>query len=175
MRRSLAPSQQLRSLVTKKPKFSSHVNDSEKENEDFVNSVETVDPKNTLQETLKSIRKSNVSSNDGEPNDEVASETSVSSPSRNMPLFDSQSNDALYSTRVRNELKDNDSDDSKTSVDTSENNTFQRKPKFVPPKRFISPLLAGQTKDTFNVTSCSGDISVDTDDSIVSRYYSVVW
>ena len=73
MRRSLAPSQQLHSLATKKPKLSPHVGDEEKENEDFVN---IVDPTNTFKETLKSIRKS---SNDGKPNAEVASEAVPSS------------------------------------------------------------------------------------------------
>ena len=156
MRRSFAPSQQLRSLVTKRPKLSSY-GDTGKENEDFVNSV---DPANTLKETLKSIRKSSVSGNEGE----VANETSISSP-RNTPLLDSHS--ALHSTRMRNELIDKDSNNNKIiSVDKTE-----CKPKFVPPKRFISPLIAGQTKDTCNNTSHSGDA----DSSIASRYYSVVW
>lgn len=159
MRRSLAPSQQLHSLATKKPKFSSRAGDAEKENEDFVN---IVDSTNTLKETLKSIRKSNVSSNDGKPNADEASETTASSSGGQ------SNNDALHSMHVRNELKD-------IPVDTTENtSTFQR-PKFVPPKRFVSPLMTGQTKDTLNNTSHSGDVSGDTDNSIASRYYSVVW
>ena len=153
MRRSLAPSQQLHGFATKKPKLSSHVGDAEKENEDFVNSV---DPTNTLKETLKSIRRSNVSIK----NAEVTSEASVPSSSGQ------SNNDALHLTRVRNELTDQDSDNSNTTENTS---TFQR-PKFVQPKRFVSPLMAGQTKDTLNNTS-----HISGDNSIASRYYSVVW
>ena len=97
----------------------------EKENEDFVNSI---DPTNTLKETLKSIRKSNVSIND-KPNAEVTSEVSVPSSSGQ------SNNDALHLTRVRNELTDQDSD-------ITENTSTFRRPKFVQPKRFISPLMA---------------------------------
>ena len=73
--------------------------------------------------------------------------------------------------RMKNQLKDS----KIIPVGTTENTSTFQQPKFVPPKRFISPLMAGKTKDTVNNTSHSGDVSRDTDSSTTSQYYSVVW
>ena len=169
MRRSLAPSQQFRSPVTKKPRFSSHADGIEKENEDFIKGVGQA---NTLKETLKSIRKSNVSIHDYGPNAELECEVSVPSTDRNVPLPDSQCDNAIDSTKLNN-----DSDTSETVNTPEKVNKISCKPKFVPPKQFISPLIASQAKgDSSLGEEVSGNrLSGSTDDSIVSHYYSVVW
>ena len=161
MRRSLAPSQHFRSLAIKKPRFADGI---EKENEDFNKSVGQT---NTLKETLKSIRKSNVNVHDCGPNAELECEISVPSIDRSVPLPDNQCDNALDSTK----LIKNDNDYLEKVNETS------CKPKFVPPKRFVSPLIASRAKDD---SSHWGDVSGNrlsgnTDDSIVSHYYSVVW
>ena len=172
MRRSLAPSQQLPNVVTKKQKLSSTV---EKENEDRAT--------NTLKETLMAIRKPNLRP---EPNNEVTGK----SPVLNTPGLDAQSSaqsnidsagvrkDSIGTTRVRNNLllENIDTDSSKASsvdnVVTTTRGPF--KPKFYQPKRFISPLLAEQSKDTTDTASHSGDVC-NNSNSITSHYYSVVW
>lgn len=165
MRRSLAPSQQFRTVVTKKPKVSFPELAAEKENEGSVSNEEAT---STLNETLKAIRKTNVTS---KPNNEA----------KDTPIFvsqldDNSSNDPKNTEHLRNNLMKDDGLHSNEVVSSVDDEVISKcKPKFVPPKRFISPLLPGQpkVKEKSNIGSDSESTSIA--DGNTSHYYSVVW
>lgn len=145
----------------------------EKENERFVSNVDTT---SSLKETLKAIRKPNATANDCEPYTEEAGEKS----SKNTPVTNIRSDiDDGDLTRVRNKLKDENlvenSDITGSKSNSVDSEVISTIPKFVPPKRFISPLLTGQFKDPTSNASHSGGAHGNADNNITTHYYSVVW
>lgn len=180
MRRSLAPSQQLHNVVTKKPRYLPPTGVVEKENDECMGNA---DATSTLQETLKSIRKPNVRSDDCERTTGVAGGKSMSLPSRDTSVLNSQSdNNTSHLTSLRNEihattrLEHNVVKQPDTKItDTEDASTAPCKLKVIPPKKFISPILAVQSKNTtINNASHNGE-PFGNADNITSHYYSVVW